>query len=313
MAKVPSSLRVVRTSFLVDVLDILLNVAVAIASGSTVMLAQALRGGADLLTSGLLLVGLKRSRRRANRKYAFGYGREIFFWTLMSGIMMVAVTATVSFREGWQQFAEPEVLSHLPVALTVLAIGLAANWYALLLSIRRLRSNNQSVTVWGAFTGSVLVETKATFVLDLMGSLGGILGLVSLCLSLVTGNQQFDGLGAMFIGVMTAVLALLLILDVKDLLVGRSADPELESEIRAVALAIKGVEGVLDLRTMYIGSERLLVNMELDVDQKLQTAQLEQLMDIVKAEVKDKVPTVHHIQIELETPHWRRKHLSLSV
>ena len=132
-----------------------------------------------------------------------------------------------------------------------------------------------------------------------MGTLSAVIGFMSLTFYLYTGNAQFDGLGAMIIGVSVAILAVLLIVDVKDLLIGRSISPEIEDQIRQTALAIKGVEGVQGLQTMYLGSEKLLINLDLDLAPQLKTEQIERLIHIVKAEIKDNVPTVHHIQIEL--------------
>jgi cation diffusion facilitator family transporter len=301
MSKITSA-RVVRTSFLVDILDILLNLTVALFSGSVVMLVQSLQGTADLFTSGLLVIGVKRSRRIKDKRHHFGYGREIYFWTLMAGVAMITVTTTLSVAYGWRQLTHPMPITHIGWALLVLAIGFATNLYALLLSYRRLQNDTHTTSLPEMFLGSVLVETKAAFVLDLMGVMSAIFGFFSLVLYTVTGEVAFDGLGAIFIGLITALLALLLIVDVKDLLIGRSAPANLEEQIKNTALAIKGVDGVLDLRTMYLGSERLLVNLELDIANNLKTEQIEQLIDIIKADIKAKVPTVHHIQVELETP-----------
>ncbi len=297
-----SAARVVRTSFTVDVSDIVLNVIIALISGSAVMLVQALQGGADLFTSGLLLIGVNRSRRNSDKQHPFGYGREIYFWTLIASLMMLTVTATLSFYHGWQHFFVPQVLDYTGLSLVVLTLGFITNSYALSLSYRRLSAASGSTSLWPIFQSSVLVETKATFILDLMGVLSAVFGFGALSLYALTGNSQYDGLGAMVIGVSIALLAFMLVLDIKDLLVGRSVDPIVEKDIAATAMAIKGVEGVLDLRTMYLGSERLLVNMELDIADNLRTNQIEQLMDSIKAEVKSKIPSVHHIQIEVETP-----------
>ncbi len=314
MKRSPSSLRVVQTSFWVDVSDIILNVAVAILSGSAVMLAQSLQGGADLITSALLMIGVKRSGRKADKLHPFGYGREIYFWTLIAGLMMITITATISFHEGWERLLSPRAIEYSGLSLLVLFVGFITNSYAFSVSYQRLKAAHQKAqSLWDLFTGSVFVETKATFVLDLMGAVSGLFGLISIGLYVVTGDPQIVALGSMVIGVTTAVLAILLVLDVKDLLVGRGAAPELEDDIRATALAIKGVDAVLDLKTMYMGSERLLVNMELDIDEKLKTEEIERLMDIIKAEVRDKVPTVHHIQLELETPRKYARKLSLTT
>ncbi|KKR74572.1 MAG: Cation diffusion facilitator family transporter, partial [Candidatus Curtissbacteria bacterium GW2011_GWD1_40_8] len=99
-----SAKKVLVTSFLVDLLDIAMNLAVAIITGSVVMLAELLQGIADLTAAGFLLIGLKRSEIPADKTYPFGHGREMYFWTLLSSDVMLAVTAGLSFYFGFRRF-----------------------------------------------------------------------------------------------------------------------------------------------------------------------------------------------------------------
>lgn len=297
-----SSKRVVITSFLVDISDVVLNVLVAIFSGSIVMLTQALQGASDLVASGLLVVGVKRSERPADRAHPFGYGRELYFWTLLAGLMMFTITAGLSFYLGWQRFINPKPIKNLIFAYAVLLIGITTNTYAFSLSFRRLLGKRDPARIWSIFCGSALVATKATLILDLMGALAGLFGLVALLVFGITGDLRFDGLGAMIIGVVLAILALFLLLGVKDLVVGRSAPIAVEERIRKAALAKKGVQRVLDLRTMLIGADRILVNLEVHIQDELTTREIERLTDEIKSHIRSEVKSVHHIQVELETP-----------
>jgi cation diffusion facilitator family transporter len=303
MAQSPiSAKRVIITSFLVDLTDVAFNAVVAILSGSVVMLAETLQGGADLLTSGLLLIGLHRARRPSSRYYRFGHGRELFFWVLMAGVSLFVLTGTLSLYFGINRLLHPEPISHLGLAFAALIIGLATNTYAFTLSLRRLRGTHTGPRFWHRLRHSSLVETKATLILDVLGALASIFALLALATYGLTGNSQFDGLGSVLIGITTAILALALIMSVKDLLVGRSATSEIEDRIRAAALDIKGVKKVLDLRTMYLGSEQLLVNIEVHMEGGLETQQIERLIDQIKHHITVRVPLVSHIQVELETP-----------
>ena len=103
-----SAKKVIITSFLVDFLDIFLSFIVAIHSGSVVMLTQVLEGVSDLSSSGLLLIGLKKSGRKADRTHPFGYGREIYFWTLLAALIMFGFTSTISIYFGWKRVITPE-------------------------------------------------------------------------------------------------------------------------------------------------------------------------------------------------------------
>ncbi|HSX00621.1 MAG TPA: cation diffusion facilitator family transporter [Candidatus Saccharimonas sp.] len=302
MSKPISARRVIITSFVVDVSDVALNVAVMVVTGSVVMLAESLQGAADLLTSTLLLVGVRRAARRANRDFHFGYGRELFFWVLMAGIAMLVLTGTLSVYVGVQRLLEPAPVAHVWLTYVALGAGAASNGYALALSIQRLRGKHPGPRLWQRVRHSSLVETKATFVLDLMGTAASVIGLVALGWYGVTGNGRLDGVGSILIGVTVAVLAVGLIVGAKDLLVGRSAGGDIDALIRQAALEVKGVKRVLDLRTMYLGSERLLVNVEVNLAGGLETRQIEKLIDEIKQNIKRQAPIVGHIQVELETP-----------
>lgn len=267
------------------------------------MLAEALQGSADLTTTIFLMIGVRRSLRRPDHNHQFGHGREVYFWTLMSGVVMLTITATTSIYHGFSHIVTPVPIEHVGIAFFVLIVGLFTNSYAFGMSYQRLVVAHDGMSLWEIVTTSSLIEIKATFILDLLGSASALLGLVSLLLYIVTGYSQFDGLGAMAIGIAMAILAVVLMLDVKDLIVGRVAPIEIENDIRETALAIKGVEGIESLRTMYVGSDKLLVALSLSVASHLETSQFERLTEIIKGELKNEIPMLQHIHIELKTHH----------
>ena len=94
------------------------------------MVAQALEGGADLLSSGLILIGVKMSKRPADKRHPYGYGRELYFWTFVSGLATFGVTATLSFYFGLRRFLSPEPVHHLAAAYAVLLFTVFSNGYA---------------------------------------------------------------------------------------------------------------------------------------------------------------------------------------
>lgn len=296
-----SANRVIITSFLVDALDVLLSLVVAVLSGSVVMISQVLEGLADLASSGFLIVGLSRSSRNADKTHPFGYGREIYFWTLVSALLMFGITASLSFYLGLQRFQHPKPIQSIGLAFGVLGITLLTNGYAFFISLRRLLKDRKILRVVEIFYRSSLVETKTTFILDLMGSLASLLGILALLVYALTGDYRFDGLGAMVIGIVLAIFSYFLILGIRDLMVGKSASLETEERIKEATKKIKEVSDVLDLKTMHIGSEKLLVNMEVNLESGITTREIERIIDKIKARVEKEVPSVKHIQVELET------------
>jgi cation diffusion facilitator family transporter len=294
--------KVIITSFLVDVLDVVLNFSIAILSGSVIMVTQVLEGFSDLVASGLLLIGLKRSMLQEDKTHPFGYGREIYFWSLLSAIVMFGLTSTVSFYLGWQRFFHPQVVKDINIALGILILTFFTNGYAFFLSCRRLLRKRPLKHIFRIFYSSSLVETKTTFTLDLMGTCASLFGTIALGIYVLTGNIKYDGLGAMVIGVTLAIFALFLVSGIRDLLVGRRASEETEEKIKKAALSVEEVKQILDLKTLHLGSERLLVDLDVHMEEKLGTKELEELIEKIKEKIAKSVPSAKYIQVELQTP-----------
>lgn len=295
-----SARRIILTSFLVDVLDIVLNFFVAILSGSVVMVTQVLEGLADLSASGFLLIGLNRSLRKEDKTHPFGYGREIYFWTLLSALVMFGVTSTFSFYLGYKRFVAPMQLHDTNLAIFVLFLTFFTNGYAFFLSYKRLVRDRSFSGIIRIFFRSSLVETKTTFTLDLMGTVASFFGLVALLIYALSGDARFDGLGAMVIGVSLAAFSIFLVLGIKDMLVGRSASSETEQKIKDVVLAVKKVKGLSDLKTLHLGSEKLLVSLDVEIKGVLKKRELERIIGEIELKIKKVVPSAKYVFVELE-------------
>ena len=301
-SKEVSIIRIVVTSFLVDVSDVVLNLIVVVLTGSVVVLTQVVQGVADLTASALTVVGVLRSRLPASKKHPFGHGREVYFWAMLSGIVLFSLSAVFAFKVSYDRFLNPEKINNILLAGGVLLVGFVTNSYALSLSVKKLIRNKGWSRLPEAFAGSTLIETKTALIQDLTGSLSSALGLLALMMYKLTGDLRFDGLGGMVISVLMALLAVMLLINVHDLIIGRSASKTKENEIAKTVLAIKGVISIVDLRTLVIGSEKIMVHLEVNVEGGLKTAQIEKLIDEIQMKVKRKVPVSELIQVEIETP-----------
>jgi divalent metal cation (Fe/Co/Zn/Cd) transporter len=193
--------KVVWTSFFVDALDIALNLVIMLVTGSVVMLAEMFQGISDLLASGFLLIGLSRSKK------------EIYLWTALSALSMLLLAASLSFYYGLQRFLQPEEIESIALAYIALVIAATSNGYAFYVSVKRLIEGRKSKNVIKAYNASKKIMTRNTFVLDLMGMSAALVGLIALVLYQLTGELRYDGVGAMAIGVILALLSIDLLVD----------------------------------------------------------------------------------------------------
>ena len=92
----PSPRRVVMVSFLVNVLDVVTNLVVALLTGSAVIFSGMAQGLADSAGSALLVIGERRAARPRDAAHPLGYSGEAFFWGLLSAVAMLVIGAGLS-------------------------------------------------------------------------------------------------------------------------------------------------------------------------------------------------------------------------
>lgn len=306
--KTPTTKRALITSLLTDIVDVIMNGAVALVTGSVVMLAEMFQGMADVTVDALLLVGFKRSQKTATKIHPFGFGKEAYFWTFLAGIIMLLFTATMSFYFGLQEFLNPENhIDYIWLAYIILLAGTITNGYSLSVSARKLLEGKRWSALPKVFVSTIHVAPRTTFALDSAGFLAAVLGLVALVIYGLTGDARYDGLGAMAIGVLLATSSIFLLSSAKTFIVGRRASPEVEQTVKQAALQVEGVNAILDLRTMVLGHHGLLVNLEIHFQDGMVTDQIEKTVDEVKRRINRAISGRVYTQVEPETPRKRRQ------
>jgi len=300
MKKQITTHRILWTSFFVDLLDVVMNIGVAILTHSVVMLSEALQGFADLLTSGFLLIGYSRSKKRADGEFQFGYGKEIYFWTLLSVLAMFFVTATLSIVFGYNRIIKPEPIINTPFMFAGLAVAFATNSYACLLSIKRLCKNMNSKNIWQSFKRSALIEVKTASVLDLIGTLSAFFGIIAFIILMLTGDYRYDGYGALIIGINIACMSVVLMIELRSFIAGKSVSSQTIKTIKQVALATRGVRGVSDIRTMHQGSEKFMLNIDITVNDSLTAHEIGVIIDTLKVNLMSAIKNIRYIQVELD-------------
>jgi cation diffusion facilitator family transporter len=227
----------------------------AVITGSGSMLAEAVHSTADCGNQALLLFGLKRAKRPPSDDYPLGYGKEIYFWSFIVAIMLFSVGGLFSLYEGWHKLHAPEPLSYPLLALGVLAFGIVAEAFSTWGCLREVNKVRGSRTIWQWFRTSRHAELVVILGEDIAALLGLTFAFIAVLLTWVTGNPTWDALGGISIGVLLIVVAVLVGVEVKQLLVGQGVEGPIREEMMGFLGAQPDVEKVLKLLTLHMGED----------------------------------------------------------
>ncbi len=236
--------------------------AAAWVTGSGSMLAEAIHSLADCANQGLLFLGLARARRPATAEHPLGYGKAVYFWSFIVALMLFSMGGVFSVYEGIHKLAQlrgPHPgLARPWVAVAVLAAGLVLEAGSLAGALRESRSSRRGRSLWRWFRTSRQAELITVVGEDIAALLGLLLALLGVGLAMVTGNPAFDAAGSIAIGVLLLLVAAAVGVEVKSLLIGESADPETEGEIRSFFAAHPAVRELRGLITFQLGPDLMV-------------------------------------------------------
>jgi len=300
MTSIPTSRRVLTVSFLVDVLDVISNLVVALLTGSAVVFAEMAQGLADSMGSALLVIGERRSRRPGDADHPLGYAREAFFWGLLSAVAMLVIGAGLSALRGYQQLVDPSPVGTPLLAIAVVSLAVVTNSYAVHLSVRKLAAEYGNLREALRSLDQPLI--KGALLRDAIGTSTSVVGLIALLLYWVFDLPVFDALGALAAAVMMVGASFMLIAQARALITGQALPETTLARLRATALAIPGVEAVNRLAAVYSGASQVLLDADLDLAEDLDTARIESLLDVLEVRVRHIVPRLERIRVILNSP-----------
>ena len=262
MAEQPSTAHILQ-SLLVNVAIAAVKGGAALFTRSGSMLAEALHSAADCANQVLLLVGVRQARKRPDESHPLGYGRALYFWSFLVALLLFVGGGVFSIHEGVDKILRPEPIEHVFWGVGVLSVSLALEGYALISNVREMNRRRGDTSFF-----RYLRDTKESDLIVVFGEnaadvLGLAVSLVALLLAHYTGNNRWDGIGSVVIGVVLVSVAGFLAREVKSLLVGEAAHPDIADVARQEALSTAHVERVLDLITIQQGPAEVLLAIKL--------------------------------------------------
>lgn len=263
-----------------------LKIFVGILSGSHALLVDALYSGKDVITSMLIILGLKFSKKPLDDEHRFGYGKIEFLLSMVIGIILVVVTILfLVYAAGFLVEADHQAphLIALWTAIFVVAVNIYMRYYT-----RCVATNINSPMVM------VLSQHHAA---DGYSSLAVALGIIG---SHYMGMPWLDTLVAVAECVHLLYLGGEIIVDSYKGLMDDAAPDEIVERIRERTGQVDGVTKVETVRTRRIGQE-VWIFLKIGVDPDLSVGEAKEVTLWVEQRLIESIPHVGDITIQFQS------------
>jgi cation diffusion facilitator family transporter len=268
-------------------------------TGSSSMLAEAIHSVADTTNQGLLLLGGHQSLKQATPQHPFGYGRERYFWAFVVSLVLFTVGGLFAIFEGFTKLGETShELENVGWAIGILVIAILLEGYSLRTAVRESRPLKGQASWWQFIRRSRNPELPVVLLEDLGALIGLFLALAGVTTAALTGDSRWDAYGTIAIGVLLVGIAIVLVVEMKSLLIGESANEPMRKSIVDAIEATDNVVRVLHMRTQHLGPDELLVAAKVEFDGHLSSQSLANAIDRVETNVRAVTPIARMIYVE---------------
>lgn len=242
----------VAAAFVGNLLVTIIKAGAAAASGSSVMFSEAIHSLADTLNQLLLLIGVERSFKKADEDFHYGYGRERFFFAVLSACGIFFGGAGITLYKGVTSLLHPQPVEISALIFLVLGASFIIESLTFWIAARSLQRIYPDAS-WRERLELADPSTLAVYLEDGVALIGVGVAAVSIAAAYYTGDIFWDAAGSIVIGILLALVAIVLIVKNRSYLLGKAIPEEECGEIIAALVAEPAIERVIDFKSSVLG------------------------------------------------------------
>jgi cation diffusion facilitator family transporter len=273
-------------------------------SGSSAMIAEGIHSIVDTGNGCLVLLGMHSAKQPADETHPFGYGKSLYFWTVIVAVSIFGIGGGMSLYEGISYIRQitPETEMGDPTAAyIVLAISLLVEGMTFLIAIRQFLKAKGDMGAWQFIKQSKDPSLYTIVFEDSAAMLGLLFAFLGIFLGHMFHNPYLDGAASIAIGLLLMSVAWILASRTKGLLLGEGVTPDELTDMRRRVESDPAVERVGDILTMYIGPHDLLVNMGVGFVKGTTAEQMHEAIRRIEADLRSTYPATNRVYIEAES------------
>ncbi|MDH3191749.1 MAG: cation diffusion facilitator family transporter [Nitrosopumilus sp.] len=279
-------------------------------TGSAAMWAESYHSASDTVNQILLLLGIKLSKRPATELHPFGFGKSQFFWSFIVATMIFGISGILSLEQGFSSLLGEEHNFENPlINYAVLGIAAAFEGNALRIALihfkKPIKDRGEKIrpsTLFTEFKNSKDTSILTVIVEDSAALLGIGVAFLGIFLTDITGNTTYDAVSSIVIGIILMSFAFFLAKENRGLLIGESISPLQYEQIIANVNSIAEVHKIVTMKTMHLSPTTVLVGIEVNLIDGLDTDKIEIITDTIEHEIMKIIPESkkEYIFVEIE-------------
>jgi cation diffusion facilitator family transporter len=273
-------------TMILNFLTALMKFATGVLLGFSTLIADSIQSFVDFLTDIITLIAVKVGKKRANKRYPFGYGQFHYVANLLTGTLLILIGIYIIY-EALTQKSNPTIK---PVVFLILAIAIIVK----IIVVRILRKYGND------YDNDMMIDASKETFSDIISS--SIVLVVSIIMYFF-GNElndfiDLDKIGSIIMSMFVLYTAFdLLIHNIDGLVINTTKDSELESKVKSILDKYDESDGKVS--KMIKMGDYYHIFIEMKVPNKMIMKDFLKLQDNVKKDINDLKTNIKYVSIEV--------------
>lgn len=270
-------------------------------SGSSAMVSEGVHSLVDTGNEILLLYGVSRAARPADRTHPLGHGRELYFWTFIVALLVFALGAGVSIYEGISHMLAPEPIEDPTITYVVLGLSFLFEGFSWVVALKEFRVTKGRLGYIEAVKRSKDPTTFTVLFEDSAALIGLAIAFVGIFLAQALDMPELDGAASIGIGLVLAATAIFLARESKGLLIGEAAAPATQASILAIATSDPGVQSANGVVTVHLGPTQIVAALSAEFEDAMTAPEIEASVGRIEAAIRAAHPEITTLFVKPQT------------
>ncbi|QKC93845.1 cation diffusion facilitator family transporter [Mesorhizobium sp. NZP2298] len=275
--------------------------AAAFFTGSSAMLSEGVHSLVDTGNGGLLIYGMHRAARPADRAHPLGHARELYFWSFIVALLVFALGAGVSFYEGIVHIMAPEPVANVKVNYVVLGLSFLFEGSSWLVALKEFRREKGKQGWLQAVQSSKDPSVYTVLFEDSAALLGLIVAFAGILAAELLEMPELDGAASIGIALILGATAIFLARESKGLLIGEPASLDVQRKVLAIAQQDPAVQQANGVLTVHMGPQEIVAGLSIEFEDHLTAPEIEACVQRIETRLKKEMPEITRLFVKPQT------------